>query len=93
MGGGTNIYSYVVGNALRYVDPLGLVHPKEFVEGCSGVGCRMINTYDPEGKRSIRIGVFGRLIGCASFEEGDTETQISLQPAIGGGLSFCMGQS
>jgi RHS repeat-associated protein len=27
LGGGTNIYSYVVGNALRYVDPLGLVQP------------------------------------------------------------------
>ena len=34
-------------------------------------------------------GVFGCLIGCASYAQGDPETQASIQPMIGGGIEIC----
>jgi hypothetical protein len=36
-----------------------------------------------------RIGVFGCLLGCASWTEGDSQTQASVSPTIGGGIMIC----
>jgi len=70
----------VLGNPLVYFDPLGLACRKT----PRGTRC----TPRP-GQGGGRFGVFGCLIGCLSYTQGDRTTQASLEPTIGGGIMIC----
>lgn len=39
--------------------------------------------------RGGRVGVFGCILGCVSYTEGDDEAQGSISPTVGGGLMIC----
>jgi len=81
LDGGLNTFGYALNNPLIYFDPLGLV--------CRQTARRGMRCSPGPGRGSGRVGVFGCLIGCVSFTQGDSEAQASMQPTIGGGLSLC----
>lgn len=64
------------------MDPFGL-------QGIRGGGSRNQGYWRPANAGVTRYGVFGCLVGCASYTSGDAETQASLSPTIGGGLMIC----
>jgi RHS repeat-associated protein len=78
MHGGFNTYVYVENNPRRYIDPVGL----KKVRGRGGHPSMA-------GRGVGRAGVFGCLIGCVSYTDGDSEAQASLEPTIGGGFLIC----
>jgi len=79
--GGLNTFGYALNNPLVYFDPLGLV--------CRQTARRGLRCSPGPGRSGGRVGVFGCLIGCVSFLQGDSEAQASLQPTIGGGITIC----
>jgi RHS repeat-associated protein len=81
LDGGLNTFGYALNNPLIYFDPLGLV--------CRQTTRRGMRCTPGPGRGGGRVGVFGCLIGCVSFTQGNTGAQASLQPTIGGGLSIC----
>tara|TARA_R110002072_G_scaffold297959_1_gene471313 strand:+ start:25007 stop:25612 length:606 start_codon:yes stop_codon:yes gene_type:complete len=74
---GLNTYGYVLANPLIYFDFYGLVNQSRQARG--------LNARGPGG----RAGVFGCLIGCASFTEGDADAQVSVSASLGGGFMLC----
>ena len=78
--GGLNTYVYTVNNPVLYSDALGL-HPSLLPEMMSGE--------IPSGGYRMTMGVFGCGIGCASFMNTDTETQLSMEATLGGGVTVC----
>jgi hypothetical protein len=72
-GGSLSTYAYVGGDPIGYRDPLGL--------GRAGG----VTSYT----QPSTVGVFGCLVGCVSYAQGDPEPQASIQPTIGGGIEIC----
>ncbi|AEG92353.1 Ig-like domain repeat protein [Ramlibacter tataouinensis] len=72
--GGINTFSYVEGNPLQFIDPMGLM-------GGSGSGAAQ--------RRSPAFSVFGCLVGCATYGTHDTSTQYSAELTVGGGMEIC----
>jgi len=77
--GGLNTYVYVTNNPLYWIDPYGL----------NGQMSRHKGRQSPSPYSGGRSGVFGCLVGCVSYTEGDSEAQASLSPTLGGGFMVC----
>lgn len=59
-------------------------------DGLTGRGGSNANTIGKKGpQRGSNVGVFGCLVGCLGYAQGDSEPQASLQPTIGGGIEIC----
>jgi RHS repeat-associated protein len=78
LAGGMNSYLYAGANVATYFDFFGLER-----RGRNTGHTGLLNP------TRGRWGVFGCLIGCASFVQGDRTTQVSLSPTLGGGLMLC----
>ena len=79
VNGGINNYIYVESNPVAYFDPFGF----------RKIGQPGVADNDGPGNGSGRTGVFGCIVGCASYIEGDPEAQASLSPTLGGGFMVC----
>ena len=79
LAGGLNTYGYVEANPLYSIDPYGL----------RKIGKPGAADSDGVGRGSGRVGVFGCMVGCTSYIEGDANAKASLSPTIGGGLMIC----
>jgi RHS repeat-associated protein len=73
LAAGINTYSYVGNDPIAMIDPLGLL-------GGGGL---------VSAPRVTGAGVFGCMIGCIGFVQGDPEPQVSIEPALGGGIEIC----
>lgn len=78
---GLNTYSYVENMPTMYFDPFGL-DKAENQRRANAMRGRI-------PKQKIHIGVQGCLLGCASYIQGDSDAQLSFQPALGGAIKFC----
>ena len=80
LDGGLNTYSYAINNPIIYIDPLGLA-------------CRQtrrgLRCTPRSGQTGGRVGIFGCLIGCVSYTQGDVEAQASMSTTFGGGIMLC----
>jgi len=83
LAGGLNTYGYVGGNPLGNVDILGLATRSE-------VRRKWDRKYGPrQPGKGGRLGVFGCIVGCVGYSDGDSEAQASMSMTIGGGISLC----
>ena len=69
------------GNPIIWVDPFGLTQCRHTPR--RGWRC----TGDPGS--GGRVGVFGCIIGCVSYTQGDRAAKASIESTVGGGLMVC----